>query len=781
MNLTDQNALQFFMGRVTQIVFCSHIINVNIKKETMMKRMPKFLMLLFCLGGIFRVGAEIIIVVGDYTTPASTVVDGDLIVTNGSIKIFPSASLMVNGDVKISSGSVFLNDGSLTVKGDLIVTNSLPGGGASVVVNGNIAVSGSIMTHSMFSDADVTTTGVAQGGSIEAESITTDGVGKSNVYSKGSITVVGEIATKSSTSDAFVESIDGSIYAGRIITKAHETAHVKSYESIGILGELITQSAIDTACVRSGSGDLYAGSITTRGALESFVEAQTIDVKGAIKTKSSSSTANVVASSAITAGAIITNGYGDSTVVSDGNLEVRGDLVTRSIAGDSYVFTENGSLFSVNVTTSAAGDAYVRAEDLIDVRRDIWTHSGNAGAYVTVDDGSMYAYKITTNGALGAYVRADDGYIMTKGPIFTKGYSAHVYADYDIEAESVFIDGNDTAYVKVGTSRYIDVKDVIRTKASAGSAYVQAGSDITARSIETSAGSDGYVQATSGSINIVGDIRTYATGDAYVQAPLGDVNARSIKTVAGSSSDDSIKAAAGTGRFQWFPDTTDQDIVIKDSEFYLDIDHDWNVTLTVEGNCVLNGNAHQLLFGSSGGIVITPGSSLMLKNIILDSLSGTMVRCEDDTATLSLHNVTWTQIGDTQFANGTLHVFGECIINGPNTQFNYESSQTSTIHENSTLLLTQGVTLRYDTDEPGRIAMVDPSSQLSFNGAGIYSLVDLRFTRGTLVFENRVPFTVETGRTLYFGGAVNPVDNIALDFHLRSVFDMFGVLQKDNV
>lgn len=759
-----------------------------------MKRVPKIFVAVFFLGAIFRLSAETVIVVGDYTTPASTVLDGDLIITNGSIKIGVSADLTVNGDVKIMAGSVFLNDGNLTVNGDLIVTNTLPSGSASVVVNGNLKVSGSLLTRSMYADADVTTTGAAQGGVLEAESITTDGTGKANVYALSSIEVVGEIATKSMASDAFVDSIEGDIYAGRVITNAFGVADVVTNPiwdaRIFIVGEIIAQSEDSTAKVLASS-QIHAGSITTSGKLDSSVTTSEvsgvvthlIDVKGAIKTFSSQDQARVQTNSlggSISAGAIITHGYDDARVKS-GDIEVRGDIIIKSENAQASV-ESSGVLTAANIVTSAVSSAGVDALN-IDVRRDIRTYSKftNASVECSGSGGDIRAYRIVTNAGLEGNVISDDGSIIAKGPLHTKGTQADIRASDDLEAESVFTDG--VVLARVRALDVIRIKDIISTRASAGQAYVEGEDDLEARSIQTYAiGGDGYVWVPDGDLKVVGDIRTYAPdGDAFVRASSGDIDARNIQTIGNTSGDDSIKASASTGKFQWFPNTNDPDILIKDCEFYLDTDHDWNWTLTIDGYCVLNGNGHQLFFGENGGILVLPGSTLFLRNIALDNLAGMAVRCEDDTATLSLQNVTWTQTGDTTFANGIMHITGECIINGPGTQFKYESSQTSSIHKNSTLLLTQGVTLRYDTDAPNRISMYDSSSQLFFNGAEVYSPVDIRFTRGTLVFENRVPFTIEEGSTLFFGGGVNPVDNIALDYHLKSVFDLFGVLQKDNV
>ena len=62
--------------------------------------------------------------------------------------------------------------GKLKVSGDLIVTNTLPSGKASIIAHDNIEVAGSIILKSDYSDADITTTGATGiAGNISAESI----------------------------------------------------------------------------------------------------------------------------------------------------------------------------------------------------------------------------------------------------------------------------------------------------------------------------------------------------------------------------------------------------------------------------------------------------------------------------------------------------------------------------------------------------------------------------------------------------------------------------------
>jgi hypothetical protein len=732
--------------------------------------------------------ADTVIIGTDYVSTGT--VDGDLIIVNGSLKITAAGNLglLVNGDVKIISGSVFMGPtgGKLRVYGDLVVTNTYPNGDASIITHNGLEVSGAIITRSDNGDANITTTGGTSQGTIEAERIITNGYGNSSVYTTTHITVIAEIDTHSTTSDAFVEATGKNLYAGSITTDAYGDGFVEAGD-INVIGEIYAQALVGDAYVESTIDSIYAGIITTSGGAVvkgAYVKANNgIEVKGDIRTTSTNLDAYVLATNlSITAGSIITDAYKDAYVSANDQIIVMGDIVTKGDTGLGYVNSTNGYLIASNIITDGYTSGYILAPQDINVRRNIFTKSatGDAYAYSSVS-GDILAYSITTSANSDAYVKSEAGIILSQGVINTFGIAGTAYVSAvagDIFAESIFTNGELASYISA--NKTIEIKDIIKTKSDSDNAYISAGIDMSARSISTDAGTNGYVSSTNGSINIIGDIRTNApSGNAYVKALNGNIDARSIKTIAGAASDDSIQSAGGSGRFKLFPNTSDVLLTIKDAEFYLDSDHKWNTQLSLSGTCTINGNGYNLEFDSSGAIVLQAGATLLLKNITIDHVGGNVIRCTDNLGTFSLLNVTLTQTSDVTFDTGSLQIFGDCLITGSGTKFIYESTKTSTINKDSTLMFSHGMTLSYDTNASERIWLSERSSRLAFNGSTLHSVEDIRFTNGELLLDNSVTFSVEAGKSIYLGNGVL-ADNVLLDFTFGSEFAIYGPLVNQN-
>jgi hypothetical protein len=749
-----------------------------------MKQISKFLFLFvsicFLSSNIF---AETLIVSGNYTTPAD--IFGDLIITNGSININSAGDLLVRGDLKINGGSVFMGPsaGKLRVFGDLIVTNTLPNGDASIIVHDDIEVTGAIITRSLYDDADISTTGASSNGSITAESISTNGYDNAEIYTRGSIEVVGQIATNSSTNDAFIRSLLGSIYAGSITTNASGSGRVRASNSwIRVIGSIVTRGGGGGSAIRA-EGFLSAAEIDTLSSGNAYVYTNDFgaSVVGTLKTKSTSGYAYVTVDGNLEAGSMILEADDHVNVTVDNSIEVRGDIVMKSETSTGRIESTTGHIYAGSISTNAQGVAYMfsYATPGIVVRRGIQTNSTANQAYVRArTSGDIIASRITTNGDNRSYVESI-GMIDVGGAINTRSFGgssldseAYVEASGgDLSAESIFTDGDAESYVS--STGNIDVKDIIKTKSSANVAYVSASNDLSARSIETDGDDSGYVNSTNGNITVAGDIRTNSTsGNTYVKALNGNITARSIKTM--GVADDSIQAAAGSGEFQWFPDRTDTAVTIKDSEFYLDKDHTLPTLLSLDGSCTFNGNGHRLELSGSSGLLVKSGSSVLLKNILIDNVVNNSIRCEDDTATLSIRDVIMSQSASTTWSNGSLQIFGHCEIQGAGTGFYYDSSETSTIHQNSTLSIGDGVIFGYIyASARNNFTMVDDTSRFHFDNSTLLALEDVDLLLGTAVFDREVLFQSDSGKTIYFGNGTS-ADDLALEFHLRSRFDLSG-------
>jgi hypothetical protein len=234
--------------------------------------------------------AETISIVGDYTAPGD--ITGDLVINNGSINITSAGDLIVRGDLKVTGGYIFMGPsaGKLRVFGNLIVTNTLQNGSASIHVHENIDVSGAIIVKSEFGDANITTTGATgSAGDIYAESIITCGYDEANVYAGRALNVAGKVDVTSTTSDAFVESNRLTIDVGSIATHAYGKAYVKApfaNGSVTVYGKIETESTNGVAYISGGQFVRSYEDVYTKGSGDSYVTADTdyINVMGIIST-----------------------------------------------------------------------------------------------------------------------------------------------------------------------------------------------------------------------------------------------------------------------------------------------------------------------------------------------------------------------------------------------------------------------------------------------------------------------------------------------------------------
>jgi hypothetical protein len=491
-------------------------------------------------------------------------------------------------------------------------------------------------------------------------------------------------------------------------------------------------------------------------------------------------------SDSITAGAISTDGYTSAIVTCSTNIDVMGDIITKSENGPANILMDYGNIWAVNVTTSANGLASVRAYNGIDVKRNLYAYSLTDSAYVDLTGtGTIKAFRVNTLAYKDAGIKTTSGDIKVIGVIRTKSTSGPANietTDGNIKAECIFSQGSTSAYVK-SSWLDIDVKDIVSVSSGSGNAYVSADNDLKAILVETNANNSGYVTALQGDIDVKTDIRTTSlAGAAYVKASNGNVVARTIKATGASGFDNSVQSASGSGKFMLFPNSNETSKTIKDADFYLDTDRTWKTSMTIEGTCTLNGNGNKLLLSDVGGFVVSAGGSLTLKNILIEDLGGNVIRCENNTGDLFMRDVTLTQSSDVVWSTGTLQIFGNCNVKskeGLTTTFTYDSTATSTIHQNSELTMRDGATFCYATTNPGRLAMIDSSSRIKLDNGELHAFENLTLTNGTLVVEREGTVMIRSGKTMSFGNG-NAADNFVSEYHLRSQFVVDGTLVNNN-
>lgn len=194
-------------------------------------------------------------------------------------------------------------------------------------------------------------------------------------------------------------------------------------------------------------------------------------------------------------------------------------------------------------------------------------------------------------------------------------------------------------------------------------------------------------------------------------------------------------------------------------------------TITFYGNCSLCGNNNDVVLSEGAEIVLAPGATLELCHMNLKGVSGTNVRCLDDSAQLILDEMSWIQDGDFTFGLGSFKILDQVNVLGAHV-FSYESSQTSTVSERATLRIADEACLRigrnsaessveplYFKDETATLHLDHCSIVIAEHGA--------QFTRGTIVFEHDVGVDIVATTTdcgMVVGNGVSD-DDIRLQFN----------------
>lgn len=758
--------------------------------------MKLFKKLLACLLIMLSVGSIYSehITFGDYTTPGFF--DGDLVIIGGKLDV--NQSITVNGDLKIISGDVVVENTNpsdkgtdIYVVGDLIVTNTETSGAqkASIKVpTGKLLVKGEIYAKSLHHEAWID----AKYG-IEAAKITTTSKLDSGIKSaNGYIDVAGDVIAWSD-GPAPVET-GGHIRAFSISTNSGHPigAYIKAGTSIYTDGKIFTNGRMGPGYVEAAVSDvglIKSDCIYTRAKLDAHVKVGPsgglLDVNGDINTRSAEGDGHVLVEDGnILVGGVFTEAENKAEVEASGYINVDGDIVTKSKGPGQNAFVEAGTTIrSSSISTKADGYAYVRAGTGIQVFGGIVT-DGGYGAYVETIDGKLTADSIYTRAVEeSAHIIAQNDELKVTGDIktFSSLSTAYVNADQLVQAENIFTNGSTSAEILI-ESGPLRVDDIVDLRSSTDSARIWTASGVSARTILTNGQTVAYVNADDGDIIVEEDILTKSvTDDAYVHALSGDVKAKRIKTYCPATKDRSVKSQAGSGLFELFFDEAGVDFSIKDSEFYLDSDKDWNCMLTLVGSCTVDGRGHTVNFGTLGGMIIDANSNLTLKNIRLKDLGGVAIKGTNGTSELWLDDVVWTQTADYEFSNGSIKVIGDVLVNGHGKKFEYKSPSVSTIYGKSTLEFGPGVIFKYNTNDPNRLAMMNASSRLNFDDAILWAEQNIILKKGTLVIDNKVTFNPVTGVVIKYGD-LNPANNLRFEHHVDSMImrEGDGTIDNDN-
>jgi hypothetical protein len=173
-------------------------------------------------------------------------------------------------------------------------------------------------------------------------------------------------------------------------------------------------------------------------------------------------------------------------------------------------------------------------------------------------------------------------------------------------------------------------------------------------------------------------------------------------------------------------------------------------TWTFSGECMLDGHNNILDLTNTGSIVIERGSTLKLKNLRIAGLHGENINNLNDSCHLVIENVTLDLSGDFDFNSGTCEIYNFVDINGTYTFF-YDSSQTITIHKNTTCEISRGLNWAIRTKDWSAgnkpFWFTDKSSEVRVDSAGILvGPAGINFTRGWMGVHGKIDLRL-TGTT----------------------------------
>lgn len=145
-------------------------------------------------------------------------------------------------------------------------------------------------------------------------------------------------------------------------------------------------------------------------------------------------------------------------------------------------------------------------------------------------------------------------------------------------------------------------------------------------------------------------------------------------------------------------------------------------TWTFSGaNNTLGGNDNILYLEEHGKLVVERGASLVLKNIIIKNLSGSKIRCLDDSAHITFQNVTLVQSDLFSFNKGYFDVSGYLDLTGSQT-FVLQPTNECTIRAASILAVEPHMTLSVDfiTTRTDMLVFEDATSILSLRNCTLH-------------------------------------------------------------
>lgn len=168
-------------------------------------------------------------------------------------------------------------------------------------------------------------------------------------------------------------------------------------------------------------------------------------------------------------------------------------------------------------------------------------------------------------------------------------------------------------------------------------------------------------------------------------------------------------------------------------------DVSFNVPVTIQGVCEIQGNGYSLTLNNASGISIASGATLLMQDVVVKNVSGTKIGFAATTSVLQLQDVVWCMSANTSIATGYFMVLGNWWINGPYA-LSYNSGQTSTINSNAQIAMGYGSTFNYSPSNSAQnlLAFTDNTSKFLLNSATLTaSTVGLALIKGFLIVDGK--------------------------------------------
>ena len=203
-----------------------------------------------------------------------------------------------------------------------------------------------------------------------------------------------------------------------------------------------------------------------------------------------------------------------------------------------------------------------------------------------------------------------------------------------------------------------------------------------------------------------------------------------------------------------------------------------------QGNCVINLGGNTLDLAATASIIVASDSTLRIENGSITGIKEYKILNNDETSVLTLRDITWLQDENITFTQGALRLNGKVTMSGPYV-FAYQSMMTSTLQSKSMWKLDTGFTFSYDpvltgTQDPTKIEMINDTSVLKIDNAGIYDARGLKLKKGSLIVSRNLELYAEQIAGTDFGSTDS--QDLYIDVLPGGIFYiMQGILNNRNV